>query len=134
MLTQAIKEWLQRLFAWWPWKQTTPTEQRVTSTVTRGFTSEKTTWSVNEGSNVSASMLPSPSTVEEWPDRVVLPPPETSVQASLFLPAQGAGANKEPVGDPSQTVLNSQQRLEFLRYLVQRGIVNEGFEEKKSDI
>ena len=56
--------------------------------------------------------------------------------AALLNSAPFAGADAESVGTSAGMrghAPTTRQRLEFLRYLIQRGIVNEGFENDQSD-
>ena len=80
------------------------------------------------------------STIEEWPERVVqsdltvineltetpsissTPSADEEIIRNSATPADGIPASV-------QTSPSPQQRLEFLQYLIKRGIVNEGVEE-----
>jgi hypothetical protein len=160
MITQAIKNWLHGLFAWWPWKKSpqityTPTISPLNKGLPQGPASRSTI----DGIAPQAGITPRLSTIEEWPERVVqpqtyfpdastphperplLPPPPPSPSPSdeqserkqagdhkgppLQEPPPAA---KEPVRSLPPT---TEQQLEFLHYLVKRGIVNEGFEQGK---
>jgi len=136
MITQKIKGWLQKLFAWWPWKQSTPTEyQHVTSVVTRGPSTEASSWPKLEGTAPQSGAVPRLSTLEDQSERVIRPRSEASDSHSLALPASPINKDTESVTDSDQTLsatpTTQQRRLEFLRYLVQRGIVNEGIEKQE---
>lgn len=143
MITQAIKGWLQKLFAWWPWKQSTPIEyQQTASVVTRGPIPETTLWPKREGTAPQTGTVPCLSTVEDQPEPIVRP--RFEVFETSPLPASTFFVNKEKEsvreheesvdsGETPSIAPTSQQRLEFLRYLVQRGIVNEGFEATEAD-
>ncbi|MGH2479491.1 MAG: hypothetical protein ACRDHW_07550 [Ktedonobacteraceae bacterium] len=70
MITHAIKEWLRKVFAWWPWKQSTPVEyQPVTSAVAWNSTPETPFRSTREGITPQNSTWPRLSTLETWPER-----------------------------------------------------------------
>lgn len=132
MITQAIKGWLQKLFAWWPWKQSTPVEHRqVASTMSRGFSPETPSWSQREGTISQSGVAPRLSTLENPSERVVQSQPETSDLSPLSVSASPGNRGAESAGERVPVVPTTQQRLEFLRYLVRRGIVNEGFERKE---
>ncbi len=140
MLTQTIKNWLHKMFAWWPWKQSTQIEySHVANPSNKGTTQESVSRSTIDGVVPQAGIVPRLSTIEGWSERVVqsdfqaesefaetpLSPPSTSpveMTKDLVTPADGASR-------AVQTSPSPQQRLEFLQYLVKRGIVNEGFEE-----
>lgn len=127
MITQTIKGWLQKVFAWWPWKQSPPLKyQHVASAVSRGSAPETSLWIPEEGTVPQAGATPRRFTLENRPDR-----PGHAEVSPLPAPASFPPAGAEPAGSPAQDAQpfpTSSQRLEFLRYLVQRGIVNEGFE------
>lgn len=136
MITQAIKGWLQKLFAWRPWKQSTPIEyQHVASVVTRGPTTETTSWPQREGTAPQSGASPCLSTLEDQPEATVL----SRFEVPDAPPSTALSLNKEKeqlVGDAGEILSGSPtnwQRLAFLRYLVQQGIVNEGFEKKEAD-
>jgi hypothetical protein len=128
-LTQAIKNWLHKLFARWPWKQSTQIEYSYYANPINKETSQETlSKPITDGIAPQAGILPRLSTIEEWPERVVqsdlTAKNELSETTSLSStpPADGASAS-------TQTSPSPQQRLEFLQYLIKRGIVNEGVEE-----
>jgi hypothetical protein len=140
MLTQTIKNWLRKMFAWWPWKQSTRIEySHVAEPSNKGTTQESVSRSTIDGVVPQAGMVPRLSAIEGWPERVVqsdfqaeseltetpLSPPSTSpveMTKDFVTPTDGLSV-------AVQTSPSPQQRLEFLQYLVKRGIVNEGFEE-----
>jgi hypothetical protein len=136
MITQAIKRWLRNMFAWWPWKYTPPETYKQANTVPPGMNTsqEGISRSAVEGSIAQASITPRLSTIEERPEHPILPqkpatndltgtPSSSSLKSPTDSAAEPGNSNAFPAPTP-------QQRLEFLRYLVERGIVNEGSEEK----
>lgn len=132
MLTQAIKGWLQKVFAWWPWKQSTPIEYPHVSAVTRGPAPEATLSSTREGITPQAGVTPRRFPLENRSERMVHPRAETPDLSTLLDSAPFAGPSAE-APETREHVPTTRQRLEFLRYLVQRGIVNEGFEDEQPD-
>jgi hypothetical protein len=134
MITQAIKHWLRSMFAWWPWKHTTPVAYSQTSgQLGVGTTPDGISLSAVEGTTPQANITPRLSTIEERPERTIPAPndmAETPLPPSLRSPVD---ISTEPGKDDASPAVPStptpQQRLEFLRYLVKRGIVNEGSEE-----
>lgn len=106
-------------------------------------------WSTNEGVVPQSGVTPlifgqgesNRSTIGEWPERVVQSTPLANEKAeppSPLLPANhpveqtvnsstsNTSKAKAPFSDVPPTPTPEQQ-LEFLSYLVQRGLVNEGF-------
>lgn len=142
MLTQTIKNWLHRMFAWWPWQQSTKIEHsHAAKPLNKGTTQESLSRSTIDGSVPQAGSASCLSTIEERPERVVqsdfqaageltetaLPPPSTPpVEMTKEPPTHTDEASVVLQASPSP-----QQRLEFLQYLIKRGIVNEGFEEDR---
>jgi hypothetical protein len=85
------------------------------------------------------------STIEEWPERVIQTPPpppleKTELPTTAVPPVETPpaaidtthsvqGEAEHPSTPPSTPIPapTPEQKLEFLKYLVKRGIVNEGF-------
>ncbi len=134
MITQAIKRWLRNIFAWWPWKHTSPEAYRQASGQLGINTSQEgISRSAVEGTTAQASITPRLSTIEERPGHTISAQKpatndiaETSLPPSLQSPVDNTTEPGKGCAAPAPT---PQQRLEFLRYLVERGIVNEGSEE-----
>ena len=138
-LTHAIKNWLHKMFAWWPWKQSTQIEYSpFANSINKGTTQETLSKSMTDSIAPQTGIVPRLSTIQEWPERVV----QTDVTAKNELPETlppGSSGDEEPIKKSAmpvdetptgvQTSPSTQQRLEFLQYLVKRGIVNEGSEE-----
>ena len=139
MITQAIKQWLRKLFAWWPWQQPAKTEDvQTTGSLNTGAAQEMTARSTIDG------VAPRRSTTEEWPERIVQPSPPvlegraetTFTSPPLPLPTPSIEKARETsTGEASAFSISptprAERQLEFLRYLVKRGIVNEGFAEEE---
>jgi hypothetical protein len=150
MITQAIKGWLRKMFAWWPWKQSSSiTYSHAVSSLSKGFSQEAAPRSTIDGVAPQAGITPRLSTIEEeWPVHVDQPQPyfpETGEPAErpllplppsaplpVELPEEKQGADTESVAGAREAARMQppapEQQLEFLQYLVRRGIVNEGFE------
>ena len=138
-LTQAITNWLHKMFAWWPWKQSTQIEYSpYAGSINKGTTQETVSKSMNDGIASQTGITPRLSTIQEWPERVV----QTDLTAKNELPetlSLGSSGDGEPMKKSAipedeiptsmQTSPSTQQRLEFLQYLIKRGIVNEGLED-----
>jgi hypothetical protein len=150
MITQSIKSWLRKMFAWWPWKESSSiTYFHAVSPLPKGFSQGPASRSTIDGVAPQAGITPRLSTIEEWPERVVQPQPhfpEASEHAetpllplppSAFSPAepsedeQASSTDSIPGSRDSAPAIPpvAEQQLEFLQYLVRRGIVNEGFED-----
>ncbi|HXR66083.1 MAG TPA: hypothetical protein VN729_09170 [Ktedonobacteraceae bacterium] len=132
MITQAIKDWLHKMFAWWPWKKSTPLEyQYVASAVTSGSAPETSFWVSKEGTVPQAGATPRRFTLENRAERLAQLRPDALDLPPLSPQVAALKADVEAMddyGESSPHAPTAQQRLEFLRYLVQQGIVNEGFE------
>lgn len=150
MITQAIKTWLHKMFAWWPWKRSSQiTYIHAVSPLKKGTSQESASRSTIDGVSPQAGITPRLSTIEEWPDRVVQPlfpaasehtdPP---LLASPAIPTQPPAPALEKKARDEESLTDTgeasrltpptpEQQLEFLQFLVKRGIVNEGFEEGK---
>jgi hypothetical protein len=146
MTTQAIKRWLSRLFAWWPWRKLPETGYAQTaSSGNKGPLSEPGWRTTVEGASpqpgitsVAVDHKNDESMLEG--KRPVLENPQEMPQA-LHQPSTGENLNTLHATStniqnadnaqrggtaPSPTV---EQRLAFMRYLAQRGLLNEGFAE-----
>jgi hypothetical protein len=129
MITQALKRWLQKLFAWWPWKSTPATG--YSQAVRNSGTTQETVWRTTmEGPLPQAGMM---SVAVEQDEAV----PEqgwmlASTEDHTERPVQPVSPTAEHSGSPGELSAPSptfEQQLEFLHYLVKRGLVNEGFTE-----
>ncbi len=135
MLTQTIKNWLRKMFAWWPWKQSTQIEySHVANPSNKGTTQESVSRSTIDGvvPQAQPGIVPRLSTVEELPERVVQSDFQADSEFTSTSPVEMTKDFVPPTDGPSASVQTSpspQQRLEFAQYLVRRGILNEGFEE-----
>ena len=148
MITQAIKNWLYKLFAWWPWRKSSEIEySHSTSSVNKEATRESASRSRIDGVTSQPGITPRLSTIEERPERIVhplFPASNERTETPLPPPASSIDNQIEPLPASSQEEVSSfvvplspsssptdEQQLEFLYYLYKRGIVNEGFEEGK---
>lgn len=148
MVTQAIKRWLDNLFAWWPWKRSPksgyahPVTPRNTGAAQESKLRTTVDGSVSQPGTTSIAVERAQDTIPPEQHRPIPPKPEerfVSPPASEEKPALPAtspiDAEKQPKPKPKPTAAGEdipaptpEQQLEFLRYLVQRGLVNEGFE------
>jgi hypothetical protein len=165
MITQAIKRWLHKMFAWWPWKSSPETEYiPVASSLNKGIAQDgrdsqgihdAMSWSTTEGVTPQSGIAPlifgqgeiGRSTFGEWPERVVQSSPLSNEKAEPPLPllptnppveqaidngmsgTSGTSTSAKAVFSDIPPTPTPEQQLEFLSYLVRRGLVNEGFPE-----
>ncbi len=143
MITQTIKHWLSRLFAWWPWKRSPETSYaQAISNMNSGMTQESmlrntvdgplpqtgsTSVAVEQGRGEDIPESNRPTT-EERPEQILPSHPFTAEET----PNPPTATEKKPltveVPPPSPT---PEQKLAFLQYLVKRGTINEGFSEEQ---
>jgi hypothetical protein len=148
MFMQAIKRWLNKLFEWLSGKQSPQSAHApVGSPLNKGVTQESTSRAAIDGIVPQSSVAPfiagqgetSCSTIDEWPERVVQPPAISSEKseqpptppvetAKTVIDSQGEALSPAVQTTPLP-VPTPEHKLEFLHYLVKRGIVNEGFSE-----
>jgi hypothetical protein len=143
MITQSIKQWLSRLFAWLPWRRSLEADYtQAVSNLNPGVTQEPMVRSTVDGplpqtgtTSVAVEQgrdeeIPESSrpTTEERPEQVVSshPPLAEDSAGPRLLTEALKESNKVEAPPPSPT---AEQKLAFLQYLVKRGIVNEGFSE-----
>jgi hypothetical protein len=152
MFMDAIKRWLHNLFAWWPWKRSSESDYAGTlSTLNKSTTPESllrttvdgpipqqgaTSVVVEHTETRPPSEMSRPAT-EERSERIVSPPqpPQASPtspasseeRADISRPSPVEAAKERAVAAEAVPSPTPEQKLEFLRYLVKHGIVNEGF-------
>jgi hypothetical protein len=163
MITQAIKHWLAKFFEWWPWGKSQENEYApVSGPYNKGLAQESAARSTIDAVTPHPGVAPritgqgekSCSTLDEWPDHSVTPPPAIrssentdslqhpfSPLPTTPAPLSASAMSSEKLTNPSNTSGNneradappptpsSEQQLEFLQYLVKRGLLNEGFAE-----
>lgn len=156
MIMQTIKRWLQKMFAWWPWKSTPETDYaHAVSTLNISVSQESSSRASLDGlaarpENTSVAVehvedtlppetygpLPTPEERSEQPV-TQSSPPVLSSQEDLdgIARTSSKDTEKEPrvvssdnSEHPSPT---DEQRLEFLRYLMKHRLVHEDFTEGK---
>lgn len=146
MMTR-LKQWLQKLFSWWRWWEEPEPPAPPAST-----SSER----VEQWKEPGPQIHPySPVAGEHWDDEFSLSSPPSQLEAGRENTTASAGGEKAvpsiplssaslppslpAMAPPSFTAANAQaesepapeveHHLAFLRYLVLKGIVNEGFPE-----
>jgi hypothetical protein len=147
MIIQTIKAWLNKLFAWWPWKRASmPEYPQAASLMSKGMTQEQMWRTVLEGpmpqSGIRSVVVEhgaGPNSPESQLQSLVgddfsermSSPTKHDEQPTIPRPLPGV-TGKDINTLPESTQMSSfeyGQQLEFLRYLVQQGVVNEGFAE-----
>jgi hypothetical protein len=118
MITQRFKRWLKTLFAWWPWQQSASADHAHSVSNSKRSSIYSLSSSVSEGSFVDLhdthdayDMQRNSELVDEQGDATVQCMPTRVSDEALAV----------------QVASTVEHRLEFLRYLVKQGIVNEGF-------
>jgi hypothetical protein len=145
MITQTIKRWLNRLFAWWPWKRSPETSYaQAISNMNSGATQEamlrntvdgplpqtgSTSVAVEQGSDEDIPESSRPTT-EERPELLLSSHPLLAEETPNPLPLTGK-EQKPSTGEASPPSPTPEQKLAFLQYLVKRGTINEGFSEEQ---
>ncbi len=145
MITQTIKRWLNRLFAWWPWKRSPETSYaQAISNMNPGVTLESMLRNTVDGptpqtGNTSVAVeqgrdedIPESSrpTTEERPELLLPSHPSLAEETPNLLPPPDK-EQKLPGVETSPPPPTAEQKLAFLQYLVKRGLINEGFSEEQ---
>lgn len=142
MITQTIKHWLGKLFAWWPWKRSPEHDYaQAMGSVNKG-TAQESVWKTTIHGPMSQPGVTSVVVEQGMEENVseIDQPAATEPREHAHSPASGEivplppTTRAEPAGEvvlfpengpaPAAT---PEQRLIFLRYLVKRGTFNEGF-------
>ncbi len=149
MITQAIKHWMSKLFAWWPWRKSSGTSYVQTVGNVNKNAAQEAVWRaavdrpgpqpsvtsvVIEQGRSETSPEVDRSHIDEHAEQAAqssLPQREESTPPSQSpskeqLPGHTPSGEDSPAPSPT-----FEQRLIFLRHLVKRGVVNEGFAEGK---
>ncbi len=124
MITQQFRLWLRRVFAWWPWRQTPPVDFRHDSGALSVVAPSEGVSHSTQGTTTQANTTYF-STLDDRPTYTTRTPPPANDDPAV--PPNSPVDISRVAGETAPT---PQQRLEFLRYLVRQGIVNEGREEK----
>lgn len=142
MITQKIKRWLDKLFAWWPWRRSPETTYaQAISNMNSGVTQESmlrntvdgplpqignSPVAIEQGRGEDIPELSRP-TLGERPEYVVSSHSPTA-EDLLYSPHSSADEKSQPLEDTVPPLPTPEQKLAFLQYLVKRGIINEGFD------
>jgi hypothetical protein len=142
MILQTIKAWLNKLFAWWPWKRSSPIAySEPTTNMSKGVAQEQVWRSVMEAPMPQlgiASVAVEHNTAENASESPPLLSDELSERLSPLAKHDEPPAlprtlpsitSKDTTILPNDPSSGFEQKLEFLRYLVRQGVINEGFAE-----
>lgn len=142
MILQSIKAWFYKLFAWWPWKRPAKSYSAATLQISKDITQEPLWRSAIEAPIPQAGItsvivehgasdsLPEPQPIigDDLSERLFSPPnydelpPFPHILPSMIGQDTSISSEKGSALSPLH-----EQQLEFLRYLVHQGVVNEGF-------
>lgn len=144
MITQTLKRWLNKLFAWWPWGPSNRmTYGRTANSLNRGTTQELvwrtsvdgyvpqqgiTSVVVEQGGDDTTPEIQQ-FPADEYSERVSQSYQPTEVSPSTIPQNNGMPDLPSLSGDGMQSSSDEEQHLTFLHYLVKRGVYNEGFAE-----
>ncbi len=159
MITQAIKRWLQKIAGWFSGRTSeeavyAPVHSPLNMGVTQDTTARASSEAIMPQQGIAHQIMgqgeTSCSTIDEWPERVMqsapppndkaepLPPSSPATPISVTPPTEATTVTtkENPVSkntsvfpDAPPPTPTPEQQLEFMHYLVKRGIVNEGFTE-----
>lgn len=138
MITQAIKRWWHRLFARW---SRNPSESvsfaSVDQRTNAALTPESTSYPSLSGLTPQPGAAPliagnaqgdvTCSTLDELPDHR----PKGPLSSAENAPDANSVQTPETAANRSALKPTPEQQLDFLNYLVKRGLVNEGFSEDR---
>ena len=132
MITQTLKRWWHKLFAWWPWKRPESVEPAQTISNASIRATQEITWQTTidgtapqPGNSSIAVEHCQNATSETHRDPIS---PSSQARQETFPPFQHA-ANREIDDYPLGEAVPHEQHLIFLQYLVKHSIFNEGFQE-----
>jgi len=145
MITQTLKSWLNRLFAWWPWKRSPKTGYaQAISNMNPGVTQESmlrntvdgpspqigsTSVALEQGRDEDVPESSRPTT-EERLEQILSSHPLLAEETPNPLPLPDK-EKKLSTAEASQPSPTPEQKLAFLQYLVKRGTINEGFSQEQ---
>ncbi len=143
MITETLRRWLNKLFAWWPWKQSSRVDySQTTNSLNRGMTQELV-WRTSVDGYIPQPGITSVAVEQEMDDSTLEPhrppidehsernsqsyePDSNEVGPSLF-PQTHVVQGLSPFSDDTTSSSNEEQHLMFLHYLIKHRVYNEGF-------
>jgi hypothetical protein len=150
MFTQTIKRWFNKLFAWWPWRQASVTGYPQAVSMSSAITPEQVWRTMVDGPATQPGASPVAVEHGEQDDEFIFTDeyPASSPQPFLketLIPSTFSSGSTHDEDDPlpqtyredgqmplpSEPPVHYEQHLDFLRYLFQRGLLNEGFAAEK---
>ncbi|HEU5229317.1 MAG TPA: hypothetical protein VFU49_15985 [Ktedonobacteraceae bacterium] len=146
MITQAIKHWMSRLFTWWPWRKSSDTSYVQTVGNLNKSVTQEAVWRVTvDGPEPQSSMtsvvieqgmgetFPEASRIIDEHGEQIAPSSSPSLEEHVSTSQPPSRElTPENTASPVESTTSSptfEQRLIFLRHLVKRGVINEGFAE-----
>lgn len=133
MITQTIQRWLRKMFAWWPWGRPYATSNLHTpvmgnppaaSDMSRPFSSEGP---LPQTGMTSVAIEQERSHSGPFANQSG-PPSDASNTGQVSSTSTGEDAvGVSPTCDSEKPTPTFEQRLAYLRYLYQHGLINEGF-------
>jgi len=123
MFTQTIKQWLNKLFAWWPWRKTSVQNYNSSARFNAGPGPEQIKRTSVDGSEIQ----PGGTFI------AVEHNPAHEAATGAFRSTSSAASDERMPGIPKKLqeenipAIQQERQLEFLRYLVRQGIVHEDF-------
>jgi len=143
MITQAIKRWWHRLFA--RWSRSTSQHVSFASVDQRtnaALTPETTSYSSLSGLTPQSGAAPliagntqggdvTCSTLDELPNHTPKGPLSPAETGSAAPPDASSVRAPEMAASSAELKPTPEQQLDFLNYLIKRGLVNEGFSEDR---
>lgn len=148
MITQTFKRWMKTLFAWWPWKRSARVEYTPLVHSSRRNSMPEPLWYVADATTPQQSTAiaveqeltsyPSPLPEPDEPsvDMYAMHSHHTHKDQQLPVPISSStdtnllSPSSLPVPIASPQLSPAECHLIFLRYLFERGLLNEGFSYK----
>jgi len=126
MMMDTLKSWLSNIFAWWPWRRSARVTYPQSADASRTSSAQEPLWhTMGELHAAHDPIYPQQGSfsiaVEQGMEEL---PTHSSSTSMPDLPSTDAHADTNPHAPPAK----AEAHLTFLRYLVRRGIVNEGFD------
>ncbi len=147
MITQTIKDWLSKLFAWWPWKRSPETGYSQAVGDLNTGTIQESLWRATVDGPVPQPGITSVA-VEQGRDKTfsetcrsatddhadqTIPSSSPTIGENAIAPQPPAKEAPHEEAIPAEISVQPpptvEQQLAFLQYLVKNGVVNEGFAE-----
>jgi hypothetical protein len=142
MITQEIKRWLYKLFSWWPWRQSSASLPAQPVSNLNRSTSQDTLLRTADGTIPPTLQSGIASIVAEQSIEGTPPDSHSEYLVSPGSPLSPEDLLSQPDISPpthpslpplSDVTLTFEQKLSFIKFLVDKGYINEGFDHEKTD-